>query len=89
MLFQVIKASYTYIFRTTVRNGYNTLLLHKIYVNLRILTYIKKWDVPCLVIKNERQYLSLHNAIGLRVLISCCMIISGGTGEIFDKISMH
>ena len=43
---QVILASY---FRTTVRNGYNTVLLDKIYVNLRILTYIKKWDVPCLV----------------------------------------
>ena len=36
-------------FRTTVRNGYNTVLLDKIYVNLRILTYIVKWDVPCLV----------------------------------------
>ena len=39
--------------------------------------------------ENERQYLSLHNAIGFHVLISCCMIISGGTWEIFDKISMH
>ena len=53
LLFQVIMASYTYYFRTTVRNGYNTVLLDKIYVNLRILTYIKKWDVPCLVINND------------------------------------
>ena len=36
-------------FRTTVRNGYNTVRLDKMYVDLRILTYIKKWDVPCLV----------------------------------------
>ena len=43
---QLILASY---FRTTVRNGYNTVLLDEIYVNLRILTYIEKWDVPCLV----------------------------------------
>ena len=42
----LILASY---FRTTVRNGYNTVLLDQIYVNLRILTYIVKWDVPCLV----------------------------------------
>ena len=46
-------ASFTYYFRTTVRNGYNTVLLDEIYVNLRILTYIKKWDVPCLVLKEE------------------------------------
>ena len=42
----LILASY---FRTTVRNGYNTVLLDQIYVNLRILTYIVKWYVPCLV----------------------------------------
>ena len=36
-------------FRTTVRNGYSTVRLNKIYVNFRILTYLIKWDVPCLV----------------------------------------
>ena len=36
-------------FRTTVPNGYKTVPFDKIYGNLRILTYIKKWDVPCLV----------------------------------------
>ena len=41
-------------FRTTVRNGYNTVLLGQIYVNLRILTYIGKWDVPCLVPFKEK-----------------------------------
>ena len=58
---EVILASY---FRTTVRNGYNTVLLDKIYVNLRILTYIKKWDVPCLVVQTlfffTKLYLSVH-----------------------------
>ena len=42
----LIWASY---FRTTVRNGYNTVLLDKMYDNLRIWTYIVKWDVPCMV----------------------------------------
>ena len=37
-------------FRTTVRNGYNTVRLDKMYVNLRILTYVAKCDVPCLVV---------------------------------------
>ena len=40
-------------FRTTVRNGYNTVLLDKMYVNLGILTYIEKWDVPCMVFISE------------------------------------
>ena len=47
----LILASY---FRTTVRNGYNTVLLDQIYVNLRILTYIVKWDVPCLVLHTSK-----------------------------------
>ena len=47
-LYDMILASY---FRTSVRNGYNTVLLDEIYVDLRILTYIEKWDVPCLVVK--------------------------------------
>ena len=38
-----------YYLRTTVRYGYNTVLLDQIYVKLGILTYIVKWDVPCLV----------------------------------------
>ena len=37
-------------FRTTVRNGYNTVRLDQMYVYLRILTYMEKWDVPCLVV---------------------------------------
>ena len=46
----LILASY---FRTTVRNGYNTVLLDQKYVNLRILTYIVKCDVPCLVLYSD------------------------------------
>ena len=30
---------------TAVGNGYNTVRLNKMYVNLRILTYMIKWDV--------------------------------------------
>ena len=41
-------------FRTTVRNGYNTVLLDQIYVKLGILTYIAKWDVPCLVLLSNQ-----------------------------------
>ena len=52
----LILASY---FRTTVRNGYNTVLLDQIYVKLGILTYIAKWDVPCLVVKIDRKFQSL------------------------------
>ena len=36
-------------FRTTVRNGYHTVRLVEKYVILRILTYMDKRDVPCLV----------------------------------------
>ena len=41
-------------FRTTVRTGYSTVRLYKMYVNLGILTYIAKWDVPCLVAVGQR-----------------------------------
>ena len=49
----LILASY---FRTTVRNGYNTVLLDKMYDNLRIWTYIVKWDVPCMVFQFKDEH---------------------------------
>ena len=38
-----------WLIRTTVRNGYHTVRPAKMYVNFRILTYMAKWDVPCMV----------------------------------------
>ena len=45
--------SYCWKFRTNLRTRYNTVCLGQIYVNLRILTYMIKWDVPCLVVSSS------------------------------------
>ena len=67
-------------FRTTVRNGYNTVLLDQIYVKLGILTYIAKWDVPCLV-----NFTMARSVKDLRFLLLCLLVGIKKNSKIYKR----
>ena len=74
-------------FRTTVRNGYHTVRLAKIYVNFRILTYMAKWDVPCMVFEPASSILWLLSTVSRGELFEFGSFLTGNLITFSIKIS--